>query len=129
MLQHCKVVVNLCVWTIEIERMLFSEVRILRPPYLKKAYGSGCESEVMQVLTAVLPSIIHSILNFQITTFKFSDGTYLTQFLGSLSQSILHLNRSQINHPIGGVLARPLSNACVLTTHNIINASANIVLV
>ena len=67
MLQHCKVVVNLCVLTIEIERMLFSEVRILgdaaftrkpndhqhgergispacdarvsRPPYLKKAYG------------------------------------------------------------------------------------------
>ena len=29
MLQHCKVVVNLCVLTIEIERMLFSEVRIL----------------------------------------------------------------------------------------------------
>ena len=29
MLQHCKVVVNLCVWTIEIERTLFSEVRIL----------------------------------------------------------------------------------------------------
>ena len=49
MLQHCKVVVNLCVLTIEIERMLFSEVRILgdaaftrKPndhPYLKKAYG------------------------------------------------------------------------------------------
>ena len=55
MLQHCKVVVNLCVWTIEVERMLFSEVRILgnaaftrklndcdaqvsRPPYLKKAH-------------------------------------------------------------------------------------------
>ena len=29
MLQHCEVVVNLCVLTIEIERMLFSEVRIL----------------------------------------------------------------------------------------------------
>ena len=29
MLQHCKVVLNLCVLTIEIERMLFSEVRIL----------------------------------------------------------------------------------------------------
>ena len=70
MLQHCKVVVNLCVLTIEIECMLFSEVSILgeagftrkpndhqhserglsvasvvacdlrvsRPPYLKKAY-------------------------------------------------------------------------------------------
>ena len=29
MLQHCKVVLNLCVLTIEIEHMLFSEVCIL----------------------------------------------------------------------------------------------------
>ena len=29
MLQHCKVVVNLCVLTIETERVLFSEVCIL----------------------------------------------------------------------------------------------------
>ena len=29
MLQHCKIVVILCVLTIEIESMLFSEVRIL----------------------------------------------------------------------------------------------------
>ena len=70
MLQHCNVVVNLCVLTIEIERMLTSEVRILgdaaftldlmttnmvsvasvaacdarvsRPPYLKKAYCLCC---------------------------------------------------------------------------------------
>ena len=29
MLQHCKVVGNLCILTIDIERMLFGEVRIL----------------------------------------------------------------------------------------------------
>lgn len=34
---------------------------------------------------------------------------HLMQLSGSLVQSVLHLNRSQVIHPIGGVRARPLS--------------------
>ena len=32
------------------------------------------------------------------------------QLSGSFLQSVLHLNLSQVIHPIGGVLANPLSN-------------------
>lgn len=35
------------------------------------------------------------------------------QFSGSPSQSVLHLNLSHDNHPIGGVRAKPFSNAFV----------------
>lgn len=38
-------------------------------------------------------------------------GPYLMQFSGSFLQSVLHLNLSQLSHPIGGVLARPFSRA------------------
>ena len=37
--------------------------------------------------------------------------SHLMQLSGSFSQSVLHLNRSQVIHPIGGVFARPLSSA------------------
>lgn len=40
-----------------------------------------------------------------------SDVSYLMQLLGSLSQSILHMNLSQCSQPIVGFSARPLSNA------------------
>lgn len=36
------------------------------------------------------------------------------QLSGSFSQSVLHLNLSQLSQPIGGVRARPLSNAFVI---------------
>lgn len=42
--------------------------------------------------------------------------TYLMQFSGSPSQSVLHLNRSQDNHPIGGVRAKPFSKAVTFGT-------------
>ena len=35
--------------------------------------------------------------------------THLMQFSGSFLQSVLHLNLSQVSHPIGGVRANPLS--------------------
>lgn len=38
---------------------------------------------------------------------------YLIQFSGSPSQSVLHRNRSQLSHPIGGVRARPFSKQFV----------------
>ena len=44
--------------------------------------------------------------------------TYLMQLSGSLSQSVLHRNRSHDNQPIGGVRAKPLSNDC--TIHHVI---------
>ena len=49
---------------------------------------------------------IHTIIFFQ---------TYLMQFSGSFSQSVLHLNLSHDIQPMGGVLANPLFK--VVTTH------------
>ncbi len=39
---------------------------------------------------------------------------YLIQLAGSFAQSVLHLNLSQVSHPMGGVSPSPLSNAKVL---------------
>lgn len=41
------------------------------------------------------------------------------QLSGSLSQSVLHRNRSHDNQPIGGVRANPFSNECA--THHVSN--------
>lgn len=45
---------------------------------------------------------------------KTQKTTYLMQLSGSPSQSVLQRNRSHESHPIGGVLARPFSRACIL---------------
>ncbi len=37
--------------------------------------------------------------------------SHLMQLYGSLSQSVLHLNLSQANQPMGGVRANPFSKA------------------
>lgn len=44
-------------------------------------------------------------------------NTYLIQLCGSLTQSVLHLNLSQANHPMGGVRANPFSRACTPPLH------------
>lgn len=49
-------------------------------------------------------------------------STYLMQLSGSPSQSVLHLNRSQLSHPIGGVLASPLSKHSTLFTNKFANS-------
>ena len=43
-----------------------------------------------------------------------TEMSYLIQLSGSFLQSVLHLNRSHDNQPMGGVKARPLSNPCTL---------------
>lgn len=60
-----------------------------------------------------------SSFNFETILVQFvkdKQETYLMQFSGSPSQSVLHLNRSHDSHPIGGVLASPFSNASILGT-------------
>lgn len=51
--------------------------------------------------------------------------TYLMQFSGSPSQSVLHLNRSQDNHPIGGVRAKPFSKAVTFGTVTVNTSNPN----
>ncbi len=60
-----------------------------------------------EVFTAMSKTVL--VLVPSSTMIMTSSKTYLRQLLGSFSQSTLHLNRSQVIHPMGGVRARPLS--------------------
>ena len=42
---------------------------------------------------------------------------------GDPLQSVLHMYRSHDNHPIGGVVARPLSRACTRLTVHCVNST------
>ena len=57
--------------------------------------------------------------------FDFFMQPYLIQLSGSFLQSVLHLNRSHDNHPIGGVSAKPLSSACTVRYMQVNASSRN----
>lgn len=44
------------------------------------------------------------------------------QLSGSFLQSVLHLNLSQLSHPMGGVLARPFSSPVAALANSTLNS-------